>query len=156
MKQRMNESDVGVFVAVALMIAIAFFPLSGAFSQEDDGVSLGKIITNPPVLKSAISSPLDSANIGMQYVISTSMRNVQDSDLKFLTLIEVRNSERVTEYLTWQSGMIESGNTLELGSSWVPEHADTYLLRAFVISGFDQPIEILSVVRQSEITIIEQ
>lgn len=96
-----------------------------------------------PTLLSVSSSKLIEPAAGEQFIIATTITNVCSGDQPFFGIIEVRNSEEVTEYLGWQSGTLEPDGIVEIGVSWVPEHADNYELRAFAISDLLKP-DILS------------
>lgn len=93
-----------------------------------------------PVLKSA-SGGMSSVIAGQQIVIATTITNFcTEESLPFVAIIEARNSEGVTESLALQSGVLEGiANSTEVEASWIPSHADSYQLRAFIISNMVNP-----------------
>ncbi|WP_148681567.1 hypothetical protein [Candidatus Nitrososphaera gargensis] len=76
--------------------------------------------------------------------------------MEYATIIEVKYSNGITEMLGWQTGQIASnGSVVGIGISWTPLKADTYQLRAYVLSGLDNPL-IYSTVVMSEVTIVNR
>jgi plastocyanin len=114
------------------------------------------LMLTQPSLKS-INGGESEATAGEQLIISTTITNhCYEQDQPFVAIIEVRNSDGVTEYLSWQSGVLKglTGN-IEIGVSWIPAYGDNYELRAFVISSLENP-QVLSRVEVSNITIAAQ
>jgi plastocyanin len=72
-----------------------------------------------------------------------------------VAIVEVRNSNGITEQLGWQPGDFErQGESGEIGVSWVPVNSGNYQLRVFAISSFEHPA-VLSPVATSDVTVEE-
>jgi hypothetical protein len=125
---------------------------------QHSSVLLCGIEAFPPNLLSPRSLVIDEIpKAGLQWVITTSIQNQCDvaDDIPIVVLIEVRNSDGVTERLGWQIDRLSAERpTTQAGISWIPSHADTYELRTFVISDFENPM-ILSKIALSNITIAD-
>lgn len=67
-----------------------------------------------------------------------------------MALFEVRNSDDVTVYYAWQSGVLAPQANSTIGVSWQTEDQSDHYARTFAITGFDQP-QILSPVTESTI-----
>jgi hypothetical protein len=89
---------------------------------------------------------------GMQAVLSTTITNNNANLQPFLAIVEVRNSQQVTENIEWQTGTLNADASTDIGISWTPERAGTYQIRTFVISDFER-LEILSPVAVSEVIV---
>lgn len=108
-----------------------------------------------PSLMSVFSHPLAAATAGEQFVIATTITTCIEEEQAFVAIIEVRNSDGITEYLGWQSGILrEKNDSTQIGLSWVPRHGGNYELRTFAISGFENPL-ILSAVMTTNLSIAD-
>lgn len=74
-------------------------------------------------------------------VLTTSLTNNYDYDLQFVILLEVRDSDGVTQLLESHSGSVAGNGRTEVGSLWrFPQESGQYELRAFAISNFTMPM----------------
>lgn len=115
----------------------------------------GTAATTPsaPAIKDVFGQEMvGDLTVGRQAVLSTTIRNNNANLQQFLSIVEVRNSNQVTESLDWQTGTLNPDGSAEVGISWMAERSGTYQIRAFVISGFEEP-EILSRVVISEVVV---
>jgi len=103
-----------------------------------------------------VSRPQLSANgvpsSWSQATVATNVTNLNAANLPSVVLIEIRDSADVTVFLGWQSRTLEPNRQTHIGIGWTPTFPDDYEIRAFVISGFDNP-RILSYVASSIATI---
>lgn len=109
-----------------------------------------------PSLRTTYSPPVTPPAVGEEFVLTTIVSNVcpAEENQQFVGIIEVRSSDGITQFLGWQSGILEqSTGRVELGLSWTPTFPDTYEARVFAISDFDKA-EILSLVRSAEFEIV--
>jgi hypothetical protein len=68
-------------------------------------------------------------------MITTSFNHVDTTrDQQFVTVVEVRDTEGITAYLAWQSGIIGPGQSYTLTASWVADKPGEYFVRSFVIN----------------------
>lgn len=75
--------------------------------------------------------------------------------MPFTALIEVRSSIGVTQYIGWQSGVLQGADRAEIGVSWTPSFGDNFEVRSFVVSDLQTPL-MLSGVSTSQIQIAEE
>ena len=131
-----------------VLLAVSVMPLSVLKASIPD------IIAVEPSLKSTNLEPIDNVGLGEQVVISVSLKNKNQTDVSILTLVEVRASSGITESISYQTSEMAAGEQTEIGVSWLPVYSDTYTLRAFSITGFENP-NILSALREKEVTVGE-
>jgi micrococcal nuclease len=111
------------------------------------------IMLSEPSLKS-LSTPAAGVQVGQQLVITTIVTHGENPNgpIPYMVFIEVRDSYGITEFLSYQSGKISDGGQTEVGTSWTPHKAGTFLFRTFAISNFEEP-QILSMVSTSSAVI---
>jgi plastocyanin len=100
-------------------------------------------------------SRVSAAAAGELFVIVTTITGCIGADAQFVAIVEARNSNGITEVLSWQPVELDvAENGIELGSAWVPAGSGDYELRVFAISGFDNP-RVLSPVATTNVAIAE-
>lgn len=149
-----------IAIAFAIAIILALFAMLPLFLLSNSALALSydSVVTfSPPTLKFPYSPPIASVTAGQQVVIATTAsHNIGDKDWDLIAIIEVRDADGVTKYIAWQSGTVKLDGQMEIGVSWIPEHAGTYQLRTFAITNnWEQP-QVLTQVYQSEVTIDPQ
>lgn len=97
-------------------------------------------------------SSLKPVTVGQKVIIATTIQNYQNDTRDFAAIVEVRDSNGFTELLSWQTGHIGGRSSSEVGVSWIPQKADDYQIRAFVLNRIENP-EVLSPVIESDVTI---
>jgi len=149
------ELGVPRIVAIHGAIILLFAILSSPVFQGALAVFYAPSVQfSPPTLNVPHSNPLTEITSGQQLIISTTVSHTfGDRDLDMIALIEVRNSNGVTEYLAWQSGEVKVGGQMQIGVSWMPAHGGYYEFRTFAVTNdWDQP-QVLSTVETSQIEI---
>ncbi|HXV46189.1 MAG TPA: hypothetical protein VD736_05905 [Nitrososphaera sp.] len=116
--------------------------------------SSGTAATTPsaPTIRDIAGDELAELMVGRQAVLSTTIKNNNANVQPFLAIVEVRNSQQVTESLEWQTGSLNPDGSVDIGISWTPERTGTYQIRTFVISDFER-LDILSPVAISEVVV---
>jgi len=136
-------------------------PDKGDEKDFDHTVKVGKVtkegiteITNveTPTIVDLEGNKLDILSRDRQVILSTTITNNLDSNQPYVAIIEVRTSDGITEYLSWQTGELGPDDIIDVGQSWLPDSAGSYTVRTFVISDLSNP-QILSSVHQSEISV---
>ena len=89
---------------------------------------------------------------GISLALSTTVTNNNNDQEVFVALIEVRDSNDVTVFLSWQSGNLESRGTTDISVAWLPDNAGLYQVRTFVLSSLGNG-EVLSPVATSDFTV---
>jgi hypothetical protein len=96
--------------------------------------------------------PALNVTVGDQVVLSSNITNIGGWDQNFTSLIEIRNSTGVTQFLQPVNGTLGPDAETNVAVSWVPENAGKYTLRIFVINDPMNP-EVLSIVRETVIVV---
>jgi hypothetical protein len=138
-------------IAVTLLLVSQ---LVMVFSWQGASASSCSMSASPPSLSSTYTPPLSGAIAGDQLVIATTITNgCIEHDQPFVAIVEVRNSDGLTEGLSWQSGTLDGRDgQVAVGVMWIPSHGDNFELRAFVVSDLENP-QILSPIATSNVTI---
>jgi hypothetical protein len=117
-------------------------------------VSAGTGSTSPskPMLKDFNGAEVKEVTVGSQVVLSTTIKNNNDAELPYVAIVEVRDSDKVTVFLSWQTGKLPASSETGVGIAWTPEAAGTYSVRTFVLSDLGSP-QVLSPVAESTVTV---
>ncbi|MGI0041363.1 MAG: hypothetical protein ACRD94_05290, partial [Nitrosopumilaceae archaeon] len=107
---------------------------------------IGSIV--PPLERAPISNPrivdafgneLDEVNVDQQVQITADLANGQDRDQSFAYLVQVQDEDGVTVSLSWITGSLAPGQTLNPAQSWTPNAAGSYNIQLFVWESVDNP-----------------
>ncbi len=115
------------------------------------GGPTGTTTTTPsaPKLQDIRGQDLTEITAGSQAIITTTVTNNNATAQPFVALVEVRDSDRITVYLQWQTGTLNPNGSANIGLSWTPDAPGTYELRTFVISNLLSPSALSPVVTSS-------
>lgn len=113
------------------------------------------ITVSPPIITDNEGNSLDVITVGKQVTISRSFSPIVESPRQFLALFEIRDSNGVSVYIAWHTGIVNPENDVVVGVSWMPEEVDEYDIRTFLISNWTNP-EVLSAVGSTYIKVIER
>jgi hypothetical protein len=127
------------------------FQYSFVVGLRATGTSVATVST--PTLQDTSGDEIASAKMGTQVVLSTSIKNNNALSQPFVVIVEVRNSQDVTDSLVWQSGTLNPNSSIDVGMSWLPSSAGKYEARTFVISDLQHP-EVLSAVSHNQMEVI--
>jgi len=105
-----------------------------------------------PLIHDISGNLLSEIHSGQQVVINTNHSNDTLEELKFVVIIEVRDSNDVTVFLALQSGTLEPNGRTAVGTSWTAGEPSAYFFRTFTISDLQDP-SILSAVAEAEIVV---
>jgi hypothetical protein len=106
-----------------------------------------------PVTKDFEGNMLENVTVGQQLWLTTEIENNLEVDKAFVVLLEVRDPDGVTIFLQWQTAIVGPNGTVEVALPWIPSASGIYDIRTFVLSGLTNSPEMLSVVKQSQITV---
>ncbi len=120
------------------------------FGPSDGGI--GSTTPSEPVVKDPSGGAVNIITPGQQVVLTTSILNNLEDELPFVGLIEVRDSQGITQFLAWQTGVLNADGRAEIGLSWTPQVQGDYQVRTFVLSNLNNPI-VLSEVKTTNITV---
>lgn len=82
---------------------------------------IGAIALQTPSVMNVHGDRISTAEVGQQIIIETTFYNNQDQPQPFLILFEVRDyRDDTTQYLAWQSSVLEPQGNMTIGSLWSP------------------------------------
>ena len=93
--------------------------------------------TNPRIVD-AFGNELDELSVDQQVQITADLANGQDRDQSFAYLVQI-SKDGVTHSLSWITGSLAPGQSLNPAQSWTPSEAGTYDVQIFVWESVDNP-----------------
>jgi hypothetical protein len=122
-------------------------PYTTADELEIDATTfIGSIV--PPLERAPASNPrvvdafgneLSEVNVDQQVQITADLANGQDRDQPFAYLVQIQDSDGVTVSLSWITGSLAPGQSLNPAQSWTPTTSGTYNVQIFVWESVDNP-----------------
>jgi hypothetical protein len=94
--------------------------------------------SNPRVVD-AFGNELDEVNVDQQVQITADLANGQDRDQSFAYLVQIQDEDGVTVSLSWITGSLAPGQSLNPAQSWTPTSPGTYNVQIFVWESVDNP-----------------
>ncbi|MDE1817965.1 MAG: hypothetical protein KGI19_05135 [Thaumarchaeota archaeon] len=82
---------------------------------------------------------LDQVRVNQQIQVVSDVTNQQTRDQPFAYLVQIQDSNGITVSLSWITGSMAPGQTLNLGQSWLPTTAGTYTAQIFVWQSISSP-----------------
>ena len=77
--------------------------------------------------------------INKQVQITSDVTNNQDRTQPFAYLVQIQNHDGVVVSLSWLTGSLDSGQSLNPSQSWTPTSPGTYTAQIFVWAGINNP-----------------
>lgn len=140
-----------VFVAVLILaIGLTHQEVNGT----SEGLTLPPIYANPPQLLDLSGHEIDQMEVGQQAIVKVVIVNISDNPQPFMIVVQIRNGDDVTQFLSWQTGLLDHALDMSANytfeTSWMPNEdgcgsssgtlcSANYQIRAFVISGLPNP-----------------
>jgi hypothetical protein len=121
----------------------------------DDGTFGVKYSDEHPTSRIIITdkSPTIEGHTGDHLSISAQIKNMQRVNQNYVFVIQIIDSDGVTQNLSWQTGMLVRSQSTEISSSWLPQQAGIYQIQIFVFADMDNPL-VLSEKFAKNLTII--
>ncbi|OLB92541.1 MAG: hypothetical protein AUH25_00355 [Thaumarchaeota archaeon 13_1_40CM_38_12] len=94
---------------------------------------------NPRIVDSFGNAITGTVKSGQQIQITADLTNGQDRDQPFAYLVQVQDSNGVTVSLSWITGTLTAGQSLNPAQSWTPTATGTYTAQIFVWQSIDNP-----------------
>ena len=77
--------------------------------------------------------------VNKQVQITSDVTNGQDKTQPFAYLVQIQNQDGVVVSLSWLTGSLDSGQSLNPSQSWTPVLPGTYTAQIFVWAGINNP-----------------
>jgi hypothetical protein len=90
--------------------------------------------------------------VNKQVQITSDITNNQDRTQPFAYLVQIQNHDGVVVSLSWLTGSLDPGQSLNPSQSWTPVYPGTYTAQIFVWAGINNP-DALSVPLNMMITV---
>jgi len=95
--------------------------------------------SNPRVVDSFGNAITGAVKSGQQIQITADLTNGQDRDQPFAYLVQIQDANGVTVSLSWITGTLTAGQSLNPAQSWTPQSSGTYTAQIFVWQSIDNP-----------------
>ena len=95
--------------------------------------------SNPRIVDSFGNAITGAVKVGQQIQITADLTNGQDRDQPFAYLVQIQDGNGVTVSLSWITGTLTAGQSLNPAQSWTPQSSGTYTAQIFVWQSIDNP-----------------
>ena len=95
--------------------------------------------TNPRIVDSFGNAINGTVKVGQQIQVTADLANGQNRDQPFAYLVQIQDANGVTVSLSWITGTLSAGQSLNPAQSWTPSAAGTYTAQIFVWQSIDNP-----------------
>ena len=106
-------------------------------------ILLAPAIHNIFAIQGDASSTIQNATwqtkVNKQVQITSDVTNNQDRTQSFAYLVQIQNQNGVVVSLSWLSGSLDPGQSLNPSQSWTPTSPGTYNAQIFVWAGINNP-----------------
>lgn len=102
----------------------------------------------------SLSGEVWEVQVNKQVQIAADLTNNQDRIQPFAYLVQIQNEDGVTVSLSWITGTLEPGQSMNPSQSWTPTELGTYNAQIFVWEGVDNP-DALSAPLTMELKVVE-
>jgi len=123
------------------------------FSIEIDVAVGGATASITPLEATGSSGSAGPQRVGSPLTLSTSVERDGDAEQPYMVIIEVRNDDGITEFLSVIDATMTLNTDSTIQATWTPVASGDYELRTFVISNFDEGL-VLSELVTSQTTIL--
>ena len=79
------------------------------------------------------------SKVNKQVQIASDITNNQDRSQPFAYVVQIQNQDGVVVSLSWLSGSLDPGQSLNPSQSWIPTLPGTYNAQIFVWAGINNP-----------------
>ncbi|MDC8452941.1 MAG: hypothetical protein LV477_08540 [Candidatus Nitrosotalea sp.] len=99
----------------------------------------GMPANNPRIVDPYGNAIVGAVKVGQQIQITTDLANGQDCVMPFAYIVQIEDSNAVTQSLSWITGTLDIDQSLNPGQSWIPTAPGTYTAQIFVWDSLDNP-----------------
>jgi len=113
-------------VTVSVLVVLLIPVMHNAFAIQGDASATLKNMTW-------------QTKVNKQVQITADVTNGQDRTQPFAYLVQIQNQDGVVVSLSWLSGSLDAGQSLNPSQSWTPVLPGTYTAQIFVWAGINNP-----------------
>ena len=77
--------------------------------------------------------------VNKQIQITSDVTNGQDRTQPFAYIVQIQNQEGIVVSLSWITGTLDAGQSLNPSQSWLPTSSGVYTAQIFVWAGINNP-----------------
>ena len=115
-----------ILIAISVL-AVLFIPvIHDAFAIQGDA-------------SATLKNGTWETKVNKQVQITSDVTNNQDRTQPFAYLVQIQNQDGVVVSLSWLTGSLDSGQSLNPSQSWIPVLPGTYTAQIFVWAGINNP-----------------
>ena len=123
------------------MLVILLLPIThGAFALQGEKYS------------ATLKNGVWETKVNKQVQITSDITNNQDRSQPFAYLVQIQSQDGVVVSLSWLTGSLDAGQSLNPSQSWIPTLPGNYNAQIFVWAGINNP-DALSVPLTMKITV---
>ncbi len=117
-----------IFLMTMSVFAILLVPIiQDAFAIQGD------------VSSATLKNGTWETKVNKQVQITSDVTNNQDRTQPFAYLVQIQNQNGVIVSLSWLTGSLDPGQSLNPSQSWIPTSSGTYTAQIFVWAGLNNP-----------------
>ncbi len=129
-----------IFTVISLLAILLAPMMNGAFAIQGDQYS------------ATLKNGVWETKINKQIQITADVTNNQERSQPFAYLVQIQNQNGVVVSLSWLTGSLDPGQSLNPSQSWTPTSPGTYTAQIFVWAGINNP-DALSAPLNMQITV---
>jgi hypothetical protein len=99
-----------------------------------------EVILSTPRIVDARGLELNHLSQGQLIMVESQIENVKHREMKFVLLLEVRDSEDHTVHISWTEGSITASGFTNVGLSWTPQSTGRFAIRTVVLTSISNPV----------------
>ncbi|TLX65856.1 MAG: hypothetical protein E6L02_07090 [Thaumarchaeota archaeon] len=129
-----------ILTAISLLVILLLPITHGAFALQGEKYS------------ATLKNGVWDTKVNKQVQITSDITNNQDRSQPFAYLVQIQSQDGVVVSLSWLTGSLDPGQSLNPSQSWIPTLPGNYNAQIFVWAGINNP-DALSVPLTMKITV---
>lgn len=129
-----------ILTAISLLVILLLPITHGAFALQGEKYS------------ATLKNGVWETKVNKQVQITSDITNNQDRSQPFAYLVQIQSQDGVVVSLSWLTGSLDPGQSLNPSQSWIPTLPGNYNAQIFVWAGINNP-DALSVPLTMKITV---
>jgi len=129
-----------ILTAISLLVILLLPITHGAFALQGEKYS------------ATLKNGVWETKVNKQVQITSDVTNNQDRSQPFAYLVQIQSQDGVVVSLSWLTGSLDPGQSLNPSQSWIPTLPGNYNAQIFVWAGINNP-DALSVPLTMKITV---